>query len=623
MGNRGRLIGLLGTDLLLVIAGVFLAFVSRFEGQVPVGTWYPLWPTFAPTAAIFLLSFYVFRLYHRAWRFAGVETILSVVKATTAGTFAMAVLQYGFYLTSFPRSVLVLSWLWIVFLVGASRIALRLAYSYRAKRANGDKAGHDRPVLVIGAGEAGAMIVDAMNKHPEMCYRPIGLIDDDPEKRNTYVRGIRVLGPRSDLPRLLSQNGVAEVVIAMPSAPASVLRSIVEECQKFQVPTKTLPGLVELITKGMGVHALRTVRVEDLLQRPSIRGDLSVGASQINGKVVLITGAGGSIGSELARQVMARLPKKLLLLGHGENSIHDIYCELSESGRANGQRLIPIIADIQDSKRIDHLFARYQPNLVFHVAAHKHVPLMELNPAEAVKNNIIGTCNVMDAASKCGTSKFVLVSTDKAANPCSVMGATKRIAEMLVQSRSNSDGTEFVAVRFGNVLGSRGSVVPAFKRQIESGGPVQITHEEMTRYFMTIPEAVFLILQAASLGSNGGLFLLNMGKPIRIVDLAKEVIRFYGLEPGTEMPIVVTGIRPGEKLHEELVGDGERTEPTEDKNLMRIKASHPDGETLRQAVSELAELAARGDEEQLLQRLGEIIPEYQPNAQLTKEINPL
>ena len=329
---------------------------------------------------------------------------------------------------------------------------------------------------------------------------------------------------------------------------------------------------------------------------------------------VLITGAGGSIGSELSRQVMARGPSLLLLLGHGETSIHAIHNELLERYPDAADAIVPVIADIQDRARLEQVFAAYRPDIVFHGAAHKHVPLMEDCPCEAVKNNVCGTVNLMQVADRCGAGKFILVSTDKAVRPRSVLGATKRIAELMVQSRANGNGTDFVAVRLGNVLGSRGSVVPTFKRQIERGGPVCVTHPEMTRYFMTVPESVLLVLQASAYGENGDLFVLDMGKPVRIVDLAEDLIRLSGREPHAEIPIVFTGVRPGEKLHEELIGENEETLPTRDRQLLRLRGNHLDTGALETAIRDLATLAVQGDARAIVDKLQEVVPEYQPPA---------
>ena len=605
-------------DLGCLAASVVLAFILRFDSHVPTDAWLPLWPTFPFGAAVWLLSFRMFHLYRQAWRFAGIETAVAVVKGTTLGLAGLVACQFLIGGRSFPRSVIFITWLLAVGLVGGTRMALRLANGYlclrrQCARSRGRRLPEKR-VLVVGAGEAGAMVVEGMRNHPETGYRPVGFVDDDPAKQGAFVSGVRVVGSRAKLPDLLAQGEIAEVIIAMPTAEGSMVGSVVRECRRRGVPTKIVPGIVELIAAGSDVSNLREVQVEDLLGRPPVEVDVAASFRYLRGKRVLITGAGGSIGSELSRQVMARQPSVLLLLGHGETSIHAIHGELLERHPEAAGSIVPVIADIQDRARLEQVFASYRPEIVFHGAAHKHVPLMEHCPCEAVKNNVCGTINLMQVADHYRAEKFILVSTDKAVRPRSVLGATKRITEMMVQSRANANGTHFVAVRLGNVLGSRGSVVPTFKRQIERGGPVCVTHPEMTRYFMTVPESVLLVLQASAYGENGDLFVLDMGKPVRIVDLAEDLIRLSGREPHAEIPIIFTGVRPGEKLHEELIGEHEETSPTRDKQLLRIRGNHLDTSALENAIRDLATLAVRGDAELIVAKLQEVVPEYQPPA---------
>lgn len=612
-----RTIGLMAVDAACLAAAVLSAFLLRFDAQVPPRFWVPFWPTFPFTIAAFLLACRRFHLYQRIWRFASLETIASVVKATTVGVVAMIVLQFATRASAFPRGVIIMTWVLAAVFVGGVRLVLRLQGTRRAAQQKIRSRGRepeDRRVLVVGAGEAGVMVVDGMRSHPEMGYRPVGFVDDDPHKLGTYVAGVRVLGSRAQLPKLLSTNGVNEVVIALPRASGGIVRSIVEECEKHRVLAKIVPNIVEIIARSLDPFNLREVQVEDLLRRPPVKVDLTASSAQLHGRRVLITGAGGSIGSELARQVLPREPALLVLLGHGEHSIQSLHRDLAESRPDLADRIVPVIGDIQDRTRIDQILAQHRPDLIFHAAAHKHVPLMESHPCEAVKNNVIGTQTLMEAASRHGVGRLILISTDKAVRPTSVLGATKRVAELLVQSRANDGPTEFVAVRFGNVLGSRGSALAQFKRQIERGGPVTITDQQMTRYFMTIPEAVCLILQAAAHGGHGDVFVLDMGAPVRIVDLATDLIRLSGHEPGVEIPLVFTGARPGEKMQEELVGDDEELVPSGDEQLLRIRSNGARPSATEAGVAELARLAQSGDDAAVVRKLRELVPDYRPGA---------
>jgi len=606
------------TDLCCLVAAIASAFLLVFDWPVPAKWWRPLWPSFAPSAVVFAVVFRQFRLYRMAWRFASLETAWEVVKATTVGFVGMLVLQYALATHSFPRKVLISSWLLSIIFVGSTRMLLRVL-SVRYQRARQLRAARgapveDKPVLVVGAGEAGVMIVDGMRSHPETGYRPLGFIDDRPGRKGSYVANLPVLGTVEELSRVLDDNGVKEVVIALPAAEGRIIRLIVQECARHRVPTKIVPGMVELISRSLDLSSLRQVQVEDLLRRSPVQVDLAKSSAQIRGKRILITGAGGSIGSELTRQVWARFPAQVVLLGHGEHSLHELYQALAEQEGAS-ERLITALADIQDAARVNQVFAQYRPQVVFHAAAHKHVPLMEAHPAEAVKNNVLGTQILMDTAVRHGVEKFVLISTDKAVRPTSILGATKRVAEMLVQSQPEDNGTQFVAVRFGNVLGSRGSVLSLFKRQIARGGPVRVTHEEMTRYFMTVPEAVLLILQAAAHGRNGEVYVLDMGEPVKVADLARDLIRLSGYEPEVDIAIEFIGPRPGEKLREELTGAGEALVPTQDQHLLRIQTARVDTELLPTAIVELARLAERGEAEAVVRKLQALVPDYTPSPQ--------
>ncbi|ACV63629.1 polysaccharide biosynthesis protein CapD [Desulfofarcimen acetoxidans DSM 771] len=427
---------------------------------------------------------------------------------------------------------------------------------------------YKKKVLIVGAGVAGGIVADVLRQRTESDWQPVGFVDDDVKKQNLYLYGLPVLGNRHRIPAIVQETGVQQIIIAMPSVHGEVVRQIVEICHRTRTQLKILPGIYDLITGKIKISEIREIVVEDLLGRQPVSLNTEEIAGYLTGKVVLITGAGGSIGSELCRQLAVFKPRLLVLLGHGENSIYDIERELQEEYPTLA--LAAVIADIRDSSQISSIFSQYRPAVIFHAAAHKHVPLMEKNPEEAVKNNIIGTKTIAEAAHMVKAEIFVLISTDKAVNPSSIMGATKRVAEMIIQWMNGKSATKFVGVRFGNVLGSRGSVIPLFKKQIASGGPVTVTHPTMERYFMTIPEAVQLVIQAGSLANGGEVFILDMGKPVSIVELAKNLIRLSGYEPDRDIAIEYTGIRPGEKFSERLYSDQEQVVSTGHKRIFKV-----------------------------------------------------
>lgn len=506
--------------------------------------------------------------------------------AVTVDTAAMAAIIFA-RTDGFPRSIILMAWLMNIGALGGMRLALRMRRDFHLARQR--LGAHSQPILIIGAGDAGAILAREYVKHPEINCTVVGFLDDDVSKQRLHVAGKPVLGTRNDLERVVNEYGVSQLVIAMPSVKGQVIRDTVDQGRKLGLKIKTVPGIYELVNGTVSVNQVRDVQIEDLLGRDEVRMDLEAIAAYLTGEVVLVTGAGGSIGSELCRQVCRFSPKQLLLLGHGENSIYEIDVELRRKYPELDVK--PIIADIQDEARIRQVLQQYRPGVVFHAAAHKHVPLMEYNPSEAIKNNIFGTLNVARAADEFGVKRFVLISSDKAVNPTSVMGATKRAAEYIVQSFASHSETIFVAVRFGNVLGSRGSVIPLFKRQIASGGPVTVTDPRMMRYFMTIPEAVQLVIQAASMGNGGEVFVLDMGEPVRILDLARDLIRLSGFEPDVDIPIVYTGIRPGEKLYEELLTAEEGTQATLHERIFVSKSSVISQQALRVFLRNMSALA--------------------------------
>jgi len=552
-----------------------------------------------------------FRLYHRSWSTASVEELKAMMAAVSVATIANVTLAVfllpvlGLSPTRLPLSVISSHTLWSIAALTLPRLLARVWIVHRRQR-------RDRtvqaPVLILGAGAAGRLTAREMLENPAMGLRPIGYLDDDVSKRNLHVGGLRVLGSVRELEDRILTHGVRHVIITMASAPGATIREIVRICTAAGVEIRTMPQIGEIITGRIGVNQLRPVEIQDLLRREPVQTDLGSVRRIVQGQTVLVTGAGGSIGSELCRQIARNAPAHLLLLGHGENSIFDIQQELRS--HYPSVPLTCLITDIRDETRLDAIFRQYRPSTVFHAAAHKHVPLMEDNLAEAITNNVKGTRSLIDASVRYETPQFVLISSDKAVNPSSIMGATKRIAELLVQRAAVSTGRNYVSVRFGNVLGSRGSVVPTFLRQIRAGGPITITHPDMQRYFMTIPESVQLVLQAAVLGKGGEVFVLDMGEPIKIVDLASDLIRLSGLRVSDDVEIQFTGLRPGEKLFEELSRDDESLQPTSHQTILSSRLGIPPA-GVHAHVDALVQSAMRRDDDAVLrQRIGELVPEY-------------
>ncbi|WP_322551815.1 nucleoside-diphosphate sugar epimerase/dehydratase [Priestia megaterium] len=492
---------------------------------------------------------FIYHLYQKAWEYASVGELVAIVKAVTFSVGTAAIVQLLVNGDIYIR-VLFITWLLHMCLIGGSR------FSWRMVRGRFIKPGIEKEgALIVGAGSAGTMLVRQLLKNNESELMPIAFVDDDIAKQKLQIYGVTVLGKTENIPEIVKNYGINHIIIAIPSLSKSEIQKVYQECSKTKAQTKIMPMIEDILTGKVSVNQFRDVQVEDLLGRDPVELDTHSISKKLSGKTILVTGAGGSIGSEICRQVSKFKPNKILLLGHGENSIYSIDMELRNRYK-NDFEIIPIIADIQDRSRIFDVMEEHRPHVVYHAAAHKHVPLMEYNPKEAVKNNVIGTKNVAEAAATFSVSTFVLVSSDKAVNPTNVMGSTKRIAEMVIQELDKHSQTKFVAVRFGNVLGSRGSVIPLFKKQIQAGGPITVTHPDMTRYFMTIPEASRLVMQAGTLARGGEVFVLDMGEPVKIVDLAKNLIKLSGYTE-EEIGIKYAGIRPGEKMYEELLGKDE------------------------------------------------------------------
>ncbi|MGE7810360.1 polysaccharide biosynthesis protein [Lysinibacillus capsici] len=495
------------------------------------------------------IASYFFHLYDRIWSFASVRELLTIAYAVTISVATASGMQYIIKNDVYFR-VMVITWMLHIIMIGGSRFLLRVLNDRESFRNTSNL----KRVLVVGAGQGGTMLAKNLLTAQNPDRLPIIFVDDDISKQQLKVINITVAGTTKDIPKLVAKHGIDEIIIAIPSLGRVGIKSIYEDCSETNLPVKIMPSIEDVMTGKVAVNEMKEVQIEDLLGRDEVQLDMVAISNKLTDKVILVTGAGGSIGSEICRQVTNFKPKKLILVGHGENSIYTIHMELQQ--RSIGTELIPIIADIQDRARIFEVIEQYKPDVIYHAAAHKHVPLMEDNPREAVKNNIFGTKNIAEAAHEFDVKNFVMISTDKAVNPPNVMGATKRIAEMVVQNLAKNSQTKFAAVRFGNVLGSRGSVIPLFKKQIAAGGPVTVTHPDMTRYFMTIPEASRLVLQAGTLAGNGEIFVLDMGKPVKIVDLAKNLIQLSGFTE-EEIKIEFTGLRPGEKMYEELLNKEE------------------------------------------------------------------
>ena len=540
---------------LLVFLDSCIVFFSIYIGYFilhPVMDVYT-YPMLWISSITILICHYIFAtyygLYRKAWEYASVGELIAIVKAVTFSILFAGMVQFLFNQDVYFR-VLAITWMIHIILIGGSRFSWRVIrdrfISPNTQRKN---------TLIVGAGAAGTLIARQLMKSTETDLYPVAFVDDDPRKFKLQIYGIEVKGIVKDIPALVNEHNIENIVIAIPSLQKQEVKRIYEECSKTKAKTKIMPLIEDFATGKISVNAIRDVQVEDLLGRDAVELDMSSISDNLTGKTVLVTGAGGSIGSEICRQIAKFKPSKLLLLGHGENSIYTIDMELRKKYKDSIQ-IIPIIADVQDRYRIFSIMDKYKPDVLYHAAAHKHVPLMEYNPMEAVKNNIFGTRNVAEAADTFGVKNFVLVSTDKAVNPPNVMGATKRFAEMVIQNLAKESKTKFGAIRFGNVLGSRGSVIPLFKKQIESGGPVTVTDPEMTRYFMTIPEASRLVIQAGALARGGEVFVLDMGEPVKIVDLAKNLITLSGYTI-EEIGIRFSGMRPGEKLFEELLNENE------------------------------------------------------------------
>lgn len=606
---RNRYFFLLDLVLLALIPTVALALrVDLPWGErYNVGLWY--YTLFSVPVKI--IAFYIFGFYKRLWRYASMDAIISIIwgvgiaSVVITGSVFLALGSGLLKDVSLPRSIPLIDGMLTLIVIGGTRLSLRMV-QYQSGGGHNNSGG--KRVLIAGAGDAGQMVAREMHTSNYIQKFLVGFVDDDPIKIGAIVHNSSVLGPLEKIPVIVETHQVDEVIIAMPTAPGEVIRKIVQLCEQSGVPAKTLPGIYELISGEVTISQLREVSVGDLLRRQPVDFGVEQIKDLIRGKKVLVTGAGGSIGSELCSQISQCQPEKLVALGHGENSLFILPQKIKFwTEKQQKERLETIVADIRDQDRLEHIFNRIQPEIVFHAAAHKHVPLMEQNLEDAITNNIQGLKKLVELSKKYGVKRFVNISTDKAVEPVNVMGMTKRIGELIVGMASDETGHPYVSVRFGNVLGSRGSVVPFFQKQIAEGGPVTITHPEVERFFMTIPEAVQLVLQASALGAANEIFILDMGDQIKIKDLAEELIQLSGLEVGQDIEVIYTGLRPGEKLSEKLYGGNEDPLPTEHEKIRAVICDHnPSFDKYTQEIETLISLARKGETDQareMLQRL--------------------
>ena len=601
-------------DIIFINVSLILSLVLRFgKGW---GTYFYVYrESIVYLSGLFLLFAVIFRLYKRIWRYLSIGDLFLIAEVVTGGIFGTVLCLNLVKGIAFPRTVVALAWFFSLALVGGSRLVWRLY----CERKGASNRGQER-ILIVGAGDAGEVISREIIKRCDLGTL-IGFIDDDKEKIGKRIHNRIVFGSVKEINDVLEKEQINTVIIAIPTASGKQIKRIVDNIKNKKVKIKILPGLYELVDEKVSVSRIRNIRIEDLLGREPVDLNLEEISGYLEGRRVMVTGGGGSIGGELARQICRFGPRSLILLDHSENGLFHINLELERKWAGVEMEIELVVADIRDREKMDKIFKKYVPEVVFHVAAHKHVPMMEFHPDEAVMNNIIGTKNVGELAEKYGAERVVMISTDKAINPTSVMGASKRVAEMVVKDLGNKNKTKFVAVRFGNVLESNGSVIPMFKQQIAEGGPVTVTDREVKRYFMTLPEAGQLVIQAGALGKGGEVFVLDMGEPVRVLDMAEELIRLSGLEVGEDVEIKIVGLRPGEKMFEEMMTEEERSGVLGDSGHEKIfiaKVEEVEGEKLEKDIKELERLAKEMDAEGIVRKLQEMVPSYQPNRGMLK-----
>lgn len=576
------------TDAVLINISIGLAFLVKYDGlirNIPHQILDNAVLMIIIITFVKLALFYLFKLYSSIWKFASIHEMISIIGAAFVGN-ALTLVFFKIYGITIPWSIFIITILNDIFLIGGIRFAYRslrkLINRYIFSTVD------CRRILIIGDGEPGAVVVKELREHPELKSIPVAIVDDDKRKIGKKINGVPIVGQIGDIMSIVQKKRIDEIIIALPSFSNKVIDEIYHTCHRTNCKVKILPSFTQLIDGSFVIPKIRNVNIEDLLGREPVNLNVNEISTYLEDKAVLVTGGGGSIGSELCRQIILYKPKQLIILDNYENNVYEIENELRFM--SNKLNIISVIANIREKDRIEEIFDQYRPDVVFHAAAHKHVPLMEENPGEAIKSNIFGTLNLVECAEKFGTKRFVLISTDKAVNPTSIMGATKRVAEMIIQTFDKCSNTEFVAVRFGNVLGSNGSVIPLFKKQIERGGPLTITHPDVTRFFMTITEAAQLVIQAGAMAKGGEIFVLDMGKPIKIYDLAKKLLELSGFEPNVDIKVLFTGLRPGEKMYEELMLEEEGLQTTQNNKIFITNPIFTDYEMLRGKIEEMGKI---------------------------------
>ena len=607
-------------DACLVVIAYLLAYLLRFEGQIPQQEWKNFNATISYILPFKMFVFIYFGLYKGMWRYTSLVDLLNVLKAIlTSSVLVVLAILFVYRFEGFPRSVFVIDGFLTFIFIGGIRVTIRLLLSekesglyflFHSPFSKGKITKPKKRLLIIGAGDAGEKMLREIRDNPRLNYEVIGFLDDDPKKRGMGIHGVQVLGSIPRIHDMAYRDEMDEILIATPSASAKQMHRIIEACEGTGLKSRTTPGIGELIDGKISFKSVREVSFEDLLGRDPVNLDMERIGSYLSDKVVLVSGAGGSIGTELCRQISLFAPKNIILLDKTENSLFHLEMEFRQ--RYPKVTITPVLGDVQNKPFLEKLFDASKPQVVFHAAAFKHVPIVELNPWEAVFNNILGTKNIVEMSHKFRIERFIMISTDKAVRPSSVMGATKRVAEMITSCYALSNPTRFVSVRFGNVIGSEGSVIHLFRKQIERFGPVTVTDPEITRYFMTIPESCKLILQAGALGEGGEIFILDMGTPIKILDMARDLVRRSGFKPDVDIEIKFIGLRPGEKLHEELITEGEGIVRTPYEKIFVLKGDTCDLNWLNQKIEELVKLANEQDAGGIKSKLKEIIPEYQP-----------
>lgn len=595
-------------DIILINLAYILSLYFRFTKSIPNDQLISYRRNFLIISFIYIMVFYFFKIYDSLWSYASIDEFMLVGGGGLAAT-VLSVIAGILTGSRLPYSVSILAGILTILFVGIFRISFRV---YRRSIIKLNKM-HEKPlqrVMIIGAGAAGAMLIKEMKFHKNMNCQPVALIDDNKYKKGTKISGVKIVGDRNDIVRCAKEYAIDVILLAIPSMDLKNKRQIIEICKKTNCKLKTIPGIYEIIDGKVSLNKMRDVDYEDLLGRKAVKLDMNGIEEYIKGRTILITGGGGSIGSELCRQIAKFKPKEVIVLDNYENGVYELQMEFKYN--KVDINLTSVIASITDMKRLENVFIQYKPQLVFHAAAHKHVPLMEGNPIESVKNNVFGTLNLVKCADKYNVKKFVMISTDKAVNPTNIMGATKRACEMIVQSMDKRSKTEFASVRFGNVLGSNGSVIPLFKNQIAHGGPVTVTHPEINRFFMTIPEAAQLVLQAGAYAKGGEIFVLDMENPIKIYDLACDLIKLSGYEPNVDIKIEFIGLRPGEKLYEEVLTEEEGLKQTANNKIFVGKSTFEDYDGLVNELSKFKEIVDNDDRVQTIIKMQEIVPTYTP-----------